>query len=86
MGRYRIRPNEKKGEGPVLPPRATELDWAGSSATPAGPPTQFEFHCLAPSRVRHVADLQEQAASPSGLQIAPDFPIEERDQTKQLDG
>ena len=65
------------------PPRATQLDRAGSSAAPVGRTNPVELHCLAPSRVRHVADLQEQAASPSDLQIAPDFPAKERDQTKQ---
>ncbi len=63
----------KKGGGRGPPPRATQLDWAGSSAAPVGRTNPVELHCLAPTRVRHVADLQEQAASPSDLQISPDF-------------
>ena len=33
----------------------------------------IELGCLAPTRVRHVADLLEHAASPPDLQISPDF-------------
>jgi hypothetical protein len=71
------------GEGRGPPHRATQLDRAVSSAAPAGRTTPVELGCLASSRVRHVADLQEQAASPSDLQIDPDFPVGKQDQTKQ---
>lgn len=64
-----------------------KLDRAVSSAVPAGRTTPVEFGCLAPFRVRHVADLQQQqAASPPDLQIAPDFPEGKRDQTRQTEG
>lgn len=45
------------GRGP--PPRATQFDGTGSSRrSAAGRTTAVELCCLAPSRVRHVADLQ----------------------------
>ena len=48
-----------------------------------GPHQPCRFVLSRPLRVRHVADLQEQAASPSDLQITSDFPVRKRGQTKQ---